>query len=248
MRVSQAAKSAEIEYPSSDGKPMAETDLHWYWMVRIAQSLKRFFAGRRVYVASDLLIYYEEGNPRKSVAPDAFVVKNCKPGRRETFLIWRERRIPNFVLETTSKTTRREDAGKKNRVYAEIGIPEYFLYDPRGEWLKPRLQADRLVNGAYEPIPPGPDGSLTSRELGIDFMLEDGNLAMFDVQTGERLLSDEEFARQEQQRADEERRRADEERRRADEAERHAKALEQELARVRDVAKKPNGERRKNDK
>src|SRR5580704_6213316 len=114
MRGLRAKKVAEIEYPSSDGKPMAETDLHWDWMVTIAQRLKRFFAGRRVYVASDLLIYYEEGNPRKSVAPDAFVVKNCKPGRRDTFLIWREGRTPNFVLETTSKTTRREDANKKN--------------------------------------------------------------------------------------------------------------------------------------
>src|SRR5437763_13358910 len=98
MRESQSSKIAEIEYPESDGKPMAETDLHWDWMVIIAQRLKRFFAGRRVYVASNLLIYYQEGDPHKSVAPDAFVVKNCKPGRRETFLIWRERRTPNFVL------------------------------------------------------------------------------------------------------------------------------------------------------
>jgi hypothetical protein len=196
--------------------------------------LKRFFAGRRVYVASDLLIYYEEGNPRKSVAPDAFVVKNCKPGRRDTFLIWREGRTPNFVLETTSKTTRREDANKKNKIYAELGVGEYFLYDPLGDWLKPRLQGYWLLHGAYEPIPSTADGSIVSRELGIRFVLQEGDLVMFDAQSGERLLSQEELAQHEKKRADE--------------AERRARALEDEVARLRDAAKKANGEKRKNGK
>jgi hypothetical protein len=93
MRALRGSDLAETEYPSWDGKPMAETDLHWHWMVTIVQRLKLHFAGRRVYVAGNLLIYYEEGDPRKSVAPDAFVVKNCKPGRRDTFRIWHERRI-----------------------------------------------------------------------------------------------------------------------------------------------------------
>jgi Uma2 family endonuclease len=262
MRGSQAGKVAEVEYPSSDGKPMAETDLHRDWMYIIIHRLQRFFAGRRVYVSGNLLIYYEEGDPRKCVAPDAFVVKNCKPGRRETFRIWQEGRTPHFVLETTSKTTRREDAGKKNKIYAELGIPEYFLYDPRADWVKPRLKGYRLVNGTYEPIPAATDGSITSRELGIRFALEQTELAMFDVQTGERLLSPEEIARQERHRADEEKKRADEEKQRADEEKQRAdqaehramtesagrKALEDELARLRDAGRKPNGDRRKNGK
>ncbi len=218
---------AEVDYPESDGKPMAETDLHREWMITIIKRLERFFADRRVYVSGNLLIYYQEGDPRKSVAPDAFVVKNCKPGRRNTFLIWREKRTPNFVMETTSKTTRREDHGKKNHIYAELGIAEYFLYDPLGDWLKPRLQGYRLVKGNYEPVPPSNDGSIISRELAIRFMLEGGDLAMFDAQTGVRLLSQEE---------------------RTNEAEKRAQALEAELARLRDLSKKANGERRRNGK
>src|SRR5439155_1058100 len=109
MHGTQDLLTAEIEYPSGDGKPMAETDLHRNWMVTIIQRLERFFASRRVYVSGNLLMYYVEGKPRKSVAPDAFVVKNCKPGYREIFQIWKERRHPNFFLETTSKSTRRED-------------------------------------------------------------------------------------------------------------------------------------------
>jgi Uma2 family endonuclease len=241
MRGSDVIKTAEIEYPSSDGKPMAETDLHWDWMVTIAQRLKRYFAGRRVYVACNLLIYYQEGDPRKCVAPDAFVVKNCKPGRRETFQIWKERRRPNFVLETTSKTTRREDVGKKKVIYAALGVGEYFLYDPRGDWLKPPLQGFRLLDGAYELIPGDADGGIISQELGIRFVLEHGDLAMFEVSTGQRLPSEKEWAEQETRRADQERRRADEEAA-------ARKALEDELAQLRESSKKANGRRPKNGK
>src|SRR5271154_5942886 len=97
---------SKIEYPSSDGKPMAETDTHRVCMVTNIDRLERFFAGLKVYVSGNLLIYYVKDNPRKSVAPDTFVVKNCKPGKRTIFKIWTERRKPDFVLENTSKTTR----------------------------------------------------------------------------------------------------------------------------------------------
>src|SRR5262249_26677080 len=97
--------SAEVEYPESDGKPMAETDVHRDWMFRIIELLKFFFTGKMVYVSGNLLIYYVEGDPKKSVAPDVFVVKNCEPRRRRIFKIWEEGRGPVFVLEVTSKKT-----------------------------------------------------------------------------------------------------------------------------------------------
>jgi Uma2 family endonuclease len=137
MHASRAIAAKEVDYPESDGKPMAETDLHRDWMVINIQRLQRFFSGRRVYVSGNLFIYYEEGDAHKSVAPDTFVVKNCKPGRRRIFKIWTERRRPNFVLETTSKKTRREDRDTKKEIYAGLQVPEYFLYDPEGDWLKP---------------------------------------------------------------------------------------------------------------
>ena len=90
--MSAVLKTAEIEYPCSDGKPMAETDVHRNWMYTIIHRLERFFDGQEVYVSGNLLIYYVKNNPRKSVAPDAFVVKHCKPGSREIFQIWKERR------------------------------------------------------------------------------------------------------------------------------------------------------------
>src|SRR5262245_46512708 len=114
----RALRKTEIKYPTRDGKPMAESDGHRDWMVTNISRLQRFFAGRKVYVSGNLLIYYVEGHPRIRVAPDAFVVKNCKPGWRDNFKIWQERRKPNFALETTSKLTRREDSHEKKTKFA----------------------------------------------------------------------------------------------------------------------------------
>jgi Uma2 family endonuclease len=206
------ASSLDIIYPESDGKPMAESDLHRDWMFRIIELLKLFFAGQRVYVSGNLLIYYVEGDPKKSIAPDAFVVKDCDPGRRRIYKLWEQGKPPNFVLETTSSTTRREDRNKKMRVYAQMGVAEYFLYDPLGDWLDPPLQGYRLEAGQYLRLEADKDGGITSQRLGLIFRLEEGHLVLFNPATEQRLQTAEERALQ---------------------AEARAKALEQELARLR---------------
>jgi Uma2 family endonuclease len=206
-------QAAQIEYPESDGKPMAESDFHRDWIVGIIELLKSFFLGKRVYVSGNLLIYYVEGNPKKSVAPDVFVVKNCDPRRRRIFKIWEEGVGPAFIMEVTSKKTRRQDLGTKKEIYAQLNVAEYFLYDPLAEWLKPALQGFRLVDGDYAPIERSEDGSLVSEQLGITFRLEDGDLALFNTATGQRLKSGAE--------------------QRAQEAEQRVQELEEELARLR---------------
>jgi hypothetical protein len=58
-------QTLEAEYPTGDGKPMAETELHLHDMIDAIQTLHDFFAARAaVYVGGNLLLYYEEGNPR----------------------------------------------------------------------------------------------------------------------------------------------------------------------------------------
>jgi hypothetical protein len=55
----------EINYPTGDGKPMAETDVHRDEMVHVIQMLKDHFADHPdVYVSGNLLIFYVEGNRR----------------------------------------------------------------------------------------------------------------------------------------------------------------------------------------
>ena len=64
-----------VHYPESDGRPMGETDLHRDAMIRHIELLRHYYEGQQVYVSGDLLVYYEQGNPKKFVVPDAFVVK-----------------------------------------------------------------------------------------------------------------------------------------------------------------------------
>jgi Uma2 family endonuclease len=186
----------EVSYPESDGKPMAETDVHRNWMIWIIEMLQFFFRGMRVYVSGNLLIYYQQGDPKKRVAPDVFVVKECEQRQRRTFKIWEEGKGPAFALEVTSKKTRRQDHGLKMELYARLRVAEYFLYDPLGEWLQPALQGFRLVDGSYLPLEVDENGSLVSEQLGITFRLEGEQLLLFDTVTGERLKTDAERARE----------------------------------------------------
>ena len=104
-----------VDYPSSDGKPMAETDLHRQDMVDVIQTLQDCFAGDpQVYVTGNLLLFYEEGNRRKHVSPDVFVVRGVpKLPPRDYYLLWKEMKGPEVVIEITSKTTRREDQNEE---------------------------------------------------------------------------------------------------------------------------------------
>jgi Uma2 family endonuclease len=185
----------EVEYPESDGKPMGESDLHRDWMFRIIELLKQRYRGQQVYVSGDLLLYYEEGNPKKVVVPDAFVVKESDPRRRRIYKLWEEGRTPDVVFETTSKSTKREDQVKKPKLYQQLGIKEYFLYDPNGEYLNPPLQGYRLESEGYVQLEADASGALESRELGLLLRLEGDDLVMFDSQTGERQQSEAEAER-----------------------------------------------------
>lgn len=178
----------EIHYPESDGKPMAETDWHWQATVELTMMLKAHYADAPdVYVASDLLIYTQEGNPRAAVAPDVFVVFGVPKGPRRIYKLWEEHAAPAVVFELTSRKTRREDLVTKRAQYARLGVAEYFLFDPEADYLLPPLQGLRLEGGKYVAMATAPDGTLRCEALGIDLRADGSRLMLRDVATGERL-------------------------------------------------------------
>ncbi len=188
--MSIAGTLPEIEYPESDGQPMAETEVHLECMFRIRSLLKWRYRGQRVYVGANLLLYYVRGNPRKVVAPDNFVARDCDPCERRTFKVWEEGRAPDAVFEVTSSSTRKEDEVKNPRIYGQMGVKELFLFDPLAEYLDPPLQGFRFVEGKKLPMLPDATGALESRELGVRLRAEDGELVMYDSLTGERVLTE----------------------------------------------------------
>ncbi|NJN67568.1 MAG: Uma2 family endonuclease, partial [Chloroflexaceae bacterium] len=185
----EAIRTLQVDYPESDGKPMAETDVHRQEMMDLIQMLTDHFADDpTVYISGNLFVYYEEGKPDKVVAPDVFVVKGLDKGLRRTYKLWVEQRVPCTVIEISSRKTAREDRREKYDLYAQLGVPEYFLFDPLGEYLRPPLYGLRLVGKAYQLIGPGADGSVLSTELGLRLQRHGRHLSLVDAATGERLL------------------------------------------------------------
>ena len=176
------------DYPTSDGKPMAETELHRNLMVDLLQTLQWWFRDRPdVCVTGDLLVFYEKGDKRRHVVPDVFVVPGVGNHLRENYLLWEEGGGLDFVIEVTSSSTRREDTGKKNRLYAEkLGVREYVLFDPRGDYLVPPFQAFRRVRDVFRPVRLS-DGRFSSRVLGLDLERDGTQLRFRDPATGDRL-------------------------------------------------------------
>src|SRR5262249_8727790 len=146
----------ETDYPTSDGKPMAETDLHRDLMIDLIETLKvHFAADPMAYVSGNMLLFYERGNKKRHVAPDVFVGLALPKRRRLNYLLWEEGRPPDLVIELTSKTTRKEDEEKKKDLYRDVlRVQEYFLFDPLQDHLKPPFQGYRLAGGQYVPIDP----------------------------------------------------------------------------------------------
>ena len=182
-----------VEYPESDGEPMAETDLHRDEMAALIATLKdRYRDAPNVYVAGNLFVYYEEGDPDARFAPDVFVVFGAPRRQRRIYRLWEEGHAPAVVIEVTSRKTWLEDAGNKKILCARLGVAEYFTYDPAGEYLHPPLQGFRLAGGDYQSISLDASGALSSEVLKLKLQLEGGRLRLIDPASGERLLRPEE--------------------------------------------------------
>jgi Uma2 family endonuclease len=172
-------------YPSGDGKPMAETDWHRILMVALIQTLEAFYAADPLtYVSGNLLLFYVRGNRRRHLSPDVFVVKGVSKGLRTNYLTWEEGKGPDLVIELTSSSTRHEDLHRKYQLYQNLlRVPEYFLFDPRDDYLEPRLQGHRLRRGRYAPIRPV-RGRLPSGVLGLHLEGHGEALRLYDPATG----------------------------------------------------------------
>lgn len=170
-----------VKYPTTDGKPMAETALHGRIMTDARDIVEAWFADDRwTYAWGNMLVFYEKGNPRKHVAPDVFVARVSKSPPRDHFLIWAEGRAPEWVLEITSKTTAEEDLKEKFRIYRDSWkVREYCLFDPRAEYLDPPLQGYRLRGRRFVPIRMI-DGRLPCEVLGLQLEQRGTELRFYD--------------------------------------------------------------------
>lgn len=194
----------DIFYPSSDGEPVAETYDHLYAILTTLEVLKQFLLGQRATVLANQFLYYSQGLPRLRTAPDVMVIFDVEPGGRDNYKIWEEGQIPKVIFEMTSPGTRQQDLGFKKDLYAQLGVQEYWMFDPKGEWIPEKLSGYQLQGEQYVPITDG-----QSTVLNLTLKVEDKLIGFYRNDTGEKLLIPAELVtalNHERQRAEQERR------------------------------------------
>ena len=172
---------------------MSDNDWQFTALTNTVSALRVRYQDRPdVYVAGDMLVYYRMNDNRTRVAPDVYVVFGALGNhRRRSWIISREGKPPDLALEVASPRTWARDAGKKREIYAEMGVTEYWRFDPTGDCFTPPLVGERLENGVYREIPLSTeDGILRgySELLELDLCVLPGlELRLYDPATGEWL-------------------------------------------------------------
>ena len=202
----------DIQYPDSDGQPMADNTVQFRWIVKLQGGLDTLFRDDpNVFVAGDLLWYPVEGNNTLKAAPDVMVVFGRPKGDRGSYRQWDEDNIaPQVVFEILSPGNRPAETIRKFRFYERFGVEEFYLFDPDTQLLEGWIRdGDSLTE--IEQV----DG-WTSPRLGVQFDLSTGDLEILrpDRRPLVTYVEMATQAEQERQRAERERQRAEQERQR----------------------------------
>ncbi len=216
---------AQIDYPDSDGRRMAENTLQFQWIMTLQGGMDDLFRDNPdVFIAGDLLWYAVEGKVKRRTAPDVMVAFGRPKGYRGSYKQWVENGIaPQVAFEVLSPGNRPTAMAKKLLFYETYGVEEYYIYDPDDVKL---TGYKRNPDGLFAPIPMM-DG-YTSPRLGIKFDMSGEELVVVRPD-GQQFLTYLELA---QQKAEAEHRSAEAEQRVVAEAQRSA-TLEQRLERMR---------------
>ena len=192
LDVHARAAARDVLYPCSDGRPMADNAWQSRAIVRAAGDLE--VAHPDALAVADMLVYPEEGNPRNRIAPDVLVAFGVGTHSRSSYLVWEEGKPPDWVLEVASPSTASRDLDFKRRAYAAMGVPEYWLFDPKGDVFpagQPQLQGLALSDGGYMRLVPRlADGlaMIRSGVLGLDLRVEGEFIRMRDPATRADIL------------------------------------------------------------
>lgn len=223
-----------IEYPSSDGKPMADNTKQARWIIMLYNNLHGLFQHENVFIAADLLWYPLEGDPKTCQAPDVMLAFGRPKGDRPSYQQWKEGGIaPQVVFEVLSPGNTPMEMFRKQAFYQRHGVEELILIEPGRkegdpESFLPYLrQQDQLSAGDFDLV------DWISPRLGVRFRQQENRVQLFypdgsPFQSFEAIQAERDRARQE---AESEKQRAEAEKQRAD----HAEA---EIARLRKLLDK----------
>jgi Uma2 family endonuclease len=188
-----------IEYREEDGEPMAETDFHINLIAYLRESLDAYFTDRAdVYVSGCIMFYYIEGTPEEVISPDVMVCFGVPKGERRTYRVWAENNVvPSVVIEIASRKTFKKDRTEKLWLYEQLGIKEYFIYNPEYPKTIPSLLAYRLIDKEYQPLRVE-NGRVSSESLKLELVDTGKTLRLFNPSTNDFLMTYNELQRSRQ--------------------------------------------------
>ena len=146
-------------------------------------------------VEGERYIIPEPGAPASDrLVPDLLIAFDADPAtysQDNGYVLSRQGKPPDFVMEIASPSTGRQDVEAKGPSYAQLGIPEYWRFDDTGESHGTRLAGDRLLDGEYEPIPieTVEEGVMQGYSAALNLIIrwERGELRWHDPETGQEI-------------------------------------------------------------
>ena len=173
--ITPARAKPEVEYPETDGNPIADNTKQYEYIVTIKGGLDAVFRDDpNVFVAADLFWYPVEGDNKTRTAPDTLVVFGRPKGHRRSYLQWTEGNVaPQVVFEILSRSNRGKALAVKFDFYERHGVEEYYIYDPDKGTLAGWLRKENNLVAI-----PTMQGWVSPR-LKVRFELHDGELWLF---------------------------------------------------------------------
>jgi Uma2 family endonuclease len=175
---------------------MGESTLHHVLIHYLEEVVKWLFHHQTCSVQANLNFYVTNDEDEYPIVPDVAVIKGV-PFRHE--LSWRigvTGPAPQVVFELASDKTWKCDLEEKPNVYAQIGVQEYYAFDPYEPPLPlSRRKGRRLFGwhldadtGLMRQVPPQSDGSLWSPQLN-SWLRPDGMYLRLYDRSGRRWLT-----------------------------------------------------------
>ena len=183
-----------VLYPEIDGKIRGYGDFHHHQIRVLYQSLVLFIKtlSKDIYLTSNLMFYYEEGNPNRRFAPDLMICFGVENKKRRTYKLWEEKQVPQVIIEVVSKETWQKDVTTKRRLYERLGVAEYYIIDPEYKYLPSPLFAYRLEFGELVRQSIN-DNRIFSDLLGLELVDTDADFRFFNPETQEFLPTSEDL-------------------------------------------------------
>ena len=183
----------DLDLPYSDEQlypePINEHEPYGY----AYSALARWYQDRSwVSVGNRLAIQYAVDGEHLSIESDVLVAFDVPQRESWSYIVWRERKPPDFVLDVPPAGVWRDMIDQRKAVYATLGVPEYWMLDLAEPAVAEPLTGYRLVDDQYEAIQPlpGTEGAFMSDVLRLELRVgPDGDFRFRNPGSGTDLLA-----------------------------------------------------------